>query len=165
MIFCPQNCHSNSLSRYELPERYFPRRLVVTAVSQFVRGGRCLSPYYILSQIYDYDGGGEDDRSLWFLRWDDDDDQDVSYFVRIERRRCPLLLTFSVRFISRSLCFLRCTLLEIVWSHQLHSKSWKEGHYYKTFISPWERGAHRPTSFLLHSMPDLLLRPNHCNLW
>ena len=64
VIFCPQNCHSNSLSRYELPGRYFLRRLVVTAVSQFVRGGRCLSPYYILSQIYDYDGGGEDDRSL-----------------------------------------------------------------------------------------------------
>ena len=122
-------------------------------------------PYYILSQIYDYDGRGEDDRSLWFLRWDDDDDQDVSYFVRIERRRCPLLLTLSVRFISRSLCFLRCTLLEIVWSHQLHSKSWKEGHYYKTCISPWEAGAHPLTLFLLHSMPDLLLRPNHCNLW
>ena len=27
---------------------------------------------------------------------------------------------------NRSLCFLRCTLLQIVWSHRLHLKRWKQ---------------------------------------
>ena len=56
------------------------------------------------------------------------------------------------------MCFLRCTLVVIVWSQQLHGKRWK--HEYNTVMLSLSVSERKVDSCLLHSQSDLLHRHN-----